>query len=250
MAKRGRPKRNVYQVLRVQKFYRLLRDRYFKKSDYEIAKMLENAFGSINLKKSIETCKTIIRNLRLGKLVQLSPELLEALAKAVFSDKDTAHDEDINLYEDFLMYLRGASENGTIKYGARKYYQYLLTSKISYSDEMFIELSSDTDIAIDIAEILELPTASIPEIKDILTHTSDSRFKGKNFPGFGFPPEKVYKVSRYQNAINKLYDLFRKYRTFGLEEKASFYGAITLVVFCMLCSDGLIGQSFSAMLPY
>ena len=162
---RGRPPRNPYQALRVKHLYDCLRKRF--ESDYRFAVELHRAFVSMDQQKTLETCKVVVRNLRRQNQATLSEEYLEALARAADPDLPTgALGDDEPLLRFMRTKLRAVREDGETRYMGWRYYQYLLTRP----NEEFPWVTAylyidDTDVAIDVAEVLGLPPDEVAEVE-------------------------------------------------------------------------------------
>ena len=162
---RGRPPRNPYQSLRVKHLYDCLRKLF--ESDYRFAVELHRAFVYMNRPKTLETCKVVVRHLRQQKQATLSEEYLEALARAADPGLPAgAIREDEPMLRFMTTKLRAVREGGELRYVGWRYYQYLLTRPNEEFpwDTAYLYMD-DTDVAIDVAEVLDLPSDQVAEVE-------------------------------------------------------------------------------------
>jgi hypothetical protein len=163
---RGRPPRNPYQALRVKHLYDCLRKRF--DSDYRFAVELHRAFVSMDQPKTLETCKVVVRNLRRQNQATLSEEYLEALARAADPGLPAgALRDDEPLLRFMRTKLRAVRDDGETRYLGWRYYEYLLTRP----NEEFPWITAylyvdDTDVAIDVAEVLGFPPDEVAEVEE------------------------------------------------------------------------------------
>jgi hypothetical protein len=162
---RGRPPRNPYQALRVKHLYDCLRELF--ESDYRFAVELHRAFIYMDRSKTLETCKVVVRHLRQLKQATLSQEYLEALARAADPDLPPGGlSDDEPMVRFMTTKLRAVREAGELRYVGWRYCQYLLARP----NEEFPWLTAylyvdDTDVAIDVAEVLGLPPDEVAEVE-------------------------------------------------------------------------------------
>ncbi len=167
MAKRGRPGRNPYDVLRMLRVYSLFQS---EKGDwpityYDMGKRLVKAFKITGRAVSPHTCLAIARRMRYGLYARPGREYISALAKALagpYADIDHPLGEDL-----ILAKLRAVRKGDGVEYLSSTYMQRLFTSRDS--SHLYFTIFSwldDVDVAIDIAEMLGIdPT---PESIDAL----------------------------------------------------------------------------------
>ena len=165
MTKRGRPARNRYDVLRMQRVYSLFQS---EKGDwpityYDMGKRLVKAFGITGRAVSPHTCLAIARRMRYGLYARPGREYISAMAKALagpYAHIDHPLGEDL-----ILAKLRAVRKGDGVEYLSSTYMQRLFTSRDS-SHPYFTIFTwlDDVDVAIDIAEMLGIdPT---PEAVD------------------------------------------------------------------------------------
>jgi len=167
MTKRGRPARNRYDVLRMQRVYGLFQS---EKGDwpityYDMGKRLVKAFGITGRAVSPHTCLAIARRMRYGLYARPGREYISALAKALagpYAHIDHPLGEDL-----ILAKLRAVRKGDGVEYLSSTYMQRLFTSRDS-SHPYFTIFTwlDDVDVAIDIAEILFLDP--VPETIDAI----------------------------------------------------------------------------------
>ena len=175
---RGRPPRSPYQALRVSHLYDCLRRSF--ESDYRFALELQKAFAAMNRPRSVETCKVVIRNLRRQKHARLSEEYVEALARTVVHDLPAgigALNDDYPILRFIRAKLKAVSEADELRYVGWRYYQRLFTC--ADRDHPWVTTfpyTDDTDVAIDVAEVLDLR----PEVVTILEQKVFQPFKARS----------------------------------------------------------------------
>lgn len=202
--RRGRPPRNPYQVLRVSHLYDCLRRSF--ESDYQFAVELHKAFVAMDRLKSVETCKVVIRNLRRQSHARLSAEYVEALARTVVHDLPAgigAQSDDYPILRFMHAKLKTLSEGNDLRYVGWRYYQRLFTcADREHPWVTTFIYTDDTDIAIDLAEVLDLGPDRVAAVEqkvlqplkaksavnewDVLTALAEVRKGGKNPPGMWY----------------------------------------------------------------
>lgn len=160
MAGKGRPRRNPWDVMRMQRVYGLFQS---EKGDwpvtyYDLGKRLFNAFELMGRAVSPHTCLAIARRMRYGLYARPGLEYISALAKALagpYAHIDHPLGEDL-----ILAKLRAVREGDEVEYLSSTYVQRLFTSRDS-SHPYFTIFTwlDDVDVAIDIAEMLCLDPA-------------------------------------------------------------------------------------------
>ncbi len=175
--RRGRPRNNAYEVLRAQALYKLIKDMLDVSSDYAFAQHLHRAYTVMGLRKSLHTCKAILRNLRTGQVARLGTDLLAALGVALklSSLKITANEagafgttkkkhllEDDGWDDMIRAKLRAELSPKGVIYRGSSFYGHLLEKDSSPITMYFLD---ERDVAIDVAEILGLDPACLPKIK-------------------------------------------------------------------------------------
>ncbi len=165
MAKRGRPGRNPYDVLRMQRVYSLFQS---EKGDwpityYDMGKRLVKAFEITGRAVSPHTCLAIARKMRYGLYARPGREYISALAKALagpYAHMDHPLGEDL-----ILAKLRAVRKGDDVEYLSWRYMERLFTSgNTAHPYFTIFSWLDDVDLAIDIAEMLGIdPT---PEAVD------------------------------------------------------------------------------------
>lgn len=165
MAKRGRPGRNPYDVLRMQRVYSLFQS---EKGDwpityYDMGKRLVKAFGITGRTVSPHTCLAIARKMRCGLYARPGREYITALAKALagpYAHIDHPLGEDLVLAK-----LRAVRKGDGVEYLSWRYMERLFTSgDTAHPYFRIFSWLDDVDVAIDIAEMLGIDPS--PEAVD------------------------------------------------------------------------------------
>jgi hypothetical protein len=152
--------------------------------------------------RSAETCKVVVRNMRRRKHARLGEEYVEALARTVVHDlpADVGALSDYPILRFMRAKLKAVSEGNELRYVGWRYYQRLFTCADREHPWITTFLyTDDTDIAIDLAEILDLGPDRVAAVEqkvlqplkarsavnewDVLTALGKVQGGGKNPPG-------------------------------------------------------------------
>ncbi|MFA5618212.1 MAG: hypothetical protein WDK95_15375 [Syntrophorhabdaceae bacterium] len=187
MGKRGRPGRNPYDVLRMYRVYAIFEneDGSFPITYYELGKRITKAFGIMGRAVSPHTCRAMARKIVLGQYARPGREYIRALAKAIagpYAHLDHPLGEDIVLAK-----LRAVRRGDGVEYLGWRYMERIFTSRDN--DHPYFTIFTyldETDIAIDVAEMLSLDPA--PEIVDALAENIVRRsFRDRAVHGWELP---------------------------------------------------------------
>ncbi len=241
MTKRGRPGRNPYDVLRMQRVYSLFQS---EKGDwpityYDMGKRLFNAFEIMGRAVSPHTCLAIARRMRYGLYARPGREYISAMAKALagpYAHIDHPLGEDL-----ILAKLRAVRKGDGVEYLSWRYMERLFTSRDS-SHPYFTIFTwlDDVDVAIDIAEMLGIdPT---PEAVDAVAErivrrsVQDRSMQGWELPRWigdflhdaGKTSDMVYAASSivlvYASLREKIFDVSRVVELAGSNREGSSGG--------------------------
>ncbi len=185
-SRKGRPKRGIYDLLRMQRLYLCLREWF--KSDYEFAQELQRSGLALTGKvRAPNTLQTMLRKMRTLKCGRLGAEYIHMMAHAAL--RGLGGNERNELGEKLVLAkLKGVISADTkgrppkegrrekVGYVGWRYYQRLL-SEDDATHPFVVDFAffDDHDVAIDVAEVLSLPAKAVRVIEaDILGKLQDS----------------------------------------------------------------------------